>query len=72
MKEHILRPNGDIYSIVELKDGRFSMTVGPPRKVFYWEPENGETEYFTVLFDEKIIPKLIEILQKFEKENKHD
>jgi hypothetical protein len=66
MKENILRPNGDIYSIVELIDGKITMTVGPPRKRFIWEPENEGIEYFKVQFDEKIIPQLIEILQKFQ------
>jgi hypothetical protein len=69
MKENIIRPNGDIYSIVELNDGKISMTVGPPRKKFFWEPENIDKDYFKVQFDEKIIPQLIEILQKFQNEN---
>lgn len=66
MKETIVRPNGDIYSIVELNDGKISMTVGPQRKKFFWEPENRDKDYFKVQFDEKIIPQLIEILQKFQ------
>jgi hypothetical protein len=66
MKETIVRTDGSVYSIVELTDTLFSMTVGPPRKKFLWEPENGDEDYIKVQFDAKIVPQLIEILQKFQ------